>query len=328
MNRILSAAFCTALILTTTACDPLGIVSGGDGNFKRVSALWPDVPAMDGLGQPIEAELPSSLKLFMRTGLNLMMRGLGEGSPEWDWLSFTTTKTPADVQNFYTTARMSPAPYGWASDQSGCASGASGSLFCAFTKEQASKQIGLLIMAAQDEKTKQTSVFFLRGESAATPAPSKQTTSTNAQRGSPMTQTAVPYQLDQRLMPSGLDLDQLLPKQVGPYTRASVEGAPIKVDGNSVYAHYRSGATEIFVEFAVASSAANAQSILETAAGETFGAFPTDPRVGVIGREPSYLKVTDADGAFFAWTRGGYYFSAHAKSGQTALDAFMQAFPY
>jgi hypothetical protein len=35
-----------------------------------------------------------------------------------------------------------------------------------------------------------------------------------------------------------------------------------------------------------------------------------------------------ADGAFFAWTRGGYYFSAHAKGGTAALEAFMQAFPY
>ena len=143
-----------------------------------------------------------------------------------------------------------------------------------------------------------------------------------------MTTASVPYRIDQRPMPSGLDLDQLLPKQVGPYMRASVEGVPLKVDGNSIYAHYRSGATEIFVEFAVTSSAANAQSILETAAGETMSQFPTDPRVGVIGKEPSYFKVTDANGAFFAWTRGGYYFSAHAKNGQAALDAFMQAFPY
>ncbi len=129
-------------------------------------------------------------------------------------------------------------------------------------------------------------------------------------------------------MPSGLSLDQLLPRQVGPYMRQSVQPTAIKIDGNSVYAHYRSGNATIFVEFAVTSSAANAQSKLETAAGKTTPQFPTDPRVGVLGQEPSYLKVINANSAFFAWTRGGYYFSASAQSGEAALDAFMQAFPY
>lgn len=151
-----------------------------------------------------------------------------------------------------------------------------------------------------------------------------------------MPNTAVPFNIDQRPMPTGLNLDQLLPKQVGPYTRVllekseqrGVQPTSIQVDGNSVYATYRAGANEIFVEFAVSSSAADSQSILETAAGETTSGFPTDPRFGSLGAEPSYLKVNDESGAFFAWTRGGYYFSASAKNGEAALDAFMQAFPY
>lgn len=145
-----------------------------------------------------------------------------------------------------------------------------------------------------------------------------------------------PYGIEKRPMPSGLDTDRLLPKQVGPYTRASVElssnqgvqATSVEIDGNSLYAHYRSGGTEIFVEFAVTGSAKNAQAILDTAASETTGKFPTDPRFGSIGTEPSYLKVNDESGAFFAWTRGGYYYSASAKSGESDLDAFMQAFPY
>ncbi len=145
-----------------------------------------------------------------------------------------------------------------------------------------------------------------------------------------------PYGIEKRPMPSGLDLEQLLPKQVGPYTRASVERASnqgtqatsVDVDGDSIYARYRSGTKEIFVEFAVASSASNAQSTLAVAAGDAVGGvFPTDPRFGSMGTEPSYLKVVNSDGAFIAWTRGGYYFSASTKS-EGDLDAFMQAFPY
>lgn len=152
----------------------------------------------------------------------------------------------------------------------------------------------------------------------------------------PISGSNIPYGLEKRAMPTGLNLDQLLPKQVGSYTRVQLEKseqrgtAPtsLEVDGNSVYATYRAGNDEIFVEFAVSSSPGNARSILETAAGETASAFPTDPRSGSLGTEPGYLRVVDENGAFFAWTRGGYYYSASAKSGEPALDAFMQAFPY
>jgi hypothetical protein len=345
MKRILFLLALVALIVTFNACgavNQLNPLTGND-NFKKAGALWNDVPAMDGLGSPIDAELPASIKLFMRTGVNLMMKGMGEGAPEWDWLMFTTTKTSDDIADFYTIARMAAPPYNWANDASGCMSGqqviAQGGVFCAFTKQQGDKQIGLLIITAQDDKTKQTSVFFLRGESAATPIAQNAPTASANQKSSKgaitMLNGTAPYGIEKRPMPNGLNLDQLLPKQVGPYTRASVErasnqGVPatsVDVDGDSIYARYRSGGKEIFVEFAVASSASDAQSTLDVAATEVTNEFPTDPRFGSIGTEPSYLKVIDENGAFIAWTRGGYYFSASAKS-EADLDAFMQAFPY
>lgn len=245
----------------------------------------------------------------------------------------------------YTTTRMASSPYNWASDASGCTSGqqpiAQGGALCVFTKEQGDKDIGLLIIAAPDDKTKQTNIFFLRGESAAT---SVANTAPTVNANPPPTKGAItmlngtaPYGIEKRPMPTGLDLDQLLPKQVGPYTRVMLEKSEqrgvtptgIEIDGNSVYATYRNGANEIFVEFGVNSSAKNAQSVLEVAAGDAAGGvFPTDPHFGSMGTEPSYLLVTNTDGAFLAWTRGGYYFSAAAKNSQAALDAFMNAFPY
>jgi hypothetical protein len=147
---------------------------------------------------------------------------------------------------------------------------------------------------------------------------------------------AAPYGVEKRPMPAGLDLDQLLPKQVGAYTRTLLEESErrgvtpssIQGVGPSVYATYKSGAKEIFVEFAVSSNAETAQETLVTAAGDTTGKFPTDPRLGSIGTEPSYLKVNNKSGAFYAWTRGKYYFSASAKGGAADLQAFMQSFPY
>lgn len=151
----------------------------------------------------------------------------------------------------------------------------------------------------------------------------------------PLNGTA-PYGIEKRLMPVGLNLDELLPKQVGPYTRTLLEKseqrgvtpAAIEIDGTSVYATYMAGPKEVFVELAVGSSAQNAQDTLDVAAGDVTGGFPNDPRSGSIGTEPSYLKANNESGAFYAWTRGNYFFSASAKGGETDLDAFMQSFPY
>ena len=45
-----------------------------------------------------------------------------------------------------------------------------GGVFCAFGKEQNGKETLLAIIGTQDDTTKQTSVFFLRLEQAATSA--------------------------------------------------------------------------------------------------------------------------------------------------------------
>jgi hypothetical protein len=46
------------------------------------------------------------------------------------------------------------------------------------------------------------------------------------------------------------------------------------------------------------------------------------------GTEPSFLKTCSPRlSAFLAWTRGGYYFSAHANDGEALLAAFMASFP-
>ncbi len=145
-----------------------------------------------------------------------------------------------------------------------------------------------------------------------------------------------PYGVEKRPMPAGLELDKVLPKQVGPYTRTSLELSErrgvvptrIDVNGESIYANYTVGSKKVFVEFSVSSSPQTAQAILRTAARDTNGKFPKDPRVGSIDTEPSYLRVNNKSGAFFGWTRGKYYFSASAKGGEEDLDAFVQGFPY
>jgi hypothetical protein len=212
-------------------------------------------------------------------------------------------------------------------------------VLCVFQKIADKKQIGLAIVAGQDEKTKQTTVFYLRLEQDVDNASTDSSPAGSPARKGPITKLngTAPYGIEKRPMPTGTDVDQLLPKQVGRYTRVLLEksqqrgvtATSIDVDGNGVYATYRIGDREVFVEFNIGNSAENAQSSWDVVVGDANeGIYPTDPLFASFGTEPSYLKVVNDNGAFFAWTRGGYFFTAHAKGGEADLDAFMNAFPF
>jgi hypothetical protein len=136
----------------------------------------------------------------------------------------------------------------------------------------------------------------------------------------------LPYHLGQRPGPEGEDLDVLLPPQVGSYIREPVK-TPARIN-RPIYANYRSGAATVFVELGICDDARGAQMALATAKAETDAEFPDVPQVFLKGRGVSCLRTVNRLGAFMAWTRDRYYFSAHAKGGEADLDAFMEAFPY
>ncbi|HSE32970.1 MAG TPA: hypothetical protein VLA93_15465 [Pyrinomonadaceae bacterium] len=343
MKKSVATILFLALLLSAISCRRIISKFTEDKNLKRVGDLWSDVPRMDGMTSS-EAELPVYIHLLMRTALNNLYRLNKEGEDKTpstgDWAVFATPKSADDVKNFYSNERMTSFAKWDPSQKSTCLDGKQygfSGVACFFMKTENKRGIGLMIVAAQDEKNKQTTVFFVRVETDETPNANKPTTSTPQPRGEikPLNHSA-PYEIEKRPMPAGLNLDELLPKQVGPYTRTLLERSdqrgvapsPIEVDGSSVYATYKDGSKEIFIEFAVNSSAANTQATLDTAATETTNQFPTDPRFGSIGTEPSYLKVDNESGVFFAWTRGNYYFSASAKGGEADLDTFMHAFPF
>ena len=344
MSRKLAIIFLLALVFSLASCSRIVNKFIEDKHLTKVNDLWPDVPKMEGLASS-EADLPIYIHVLLRTALNNLYRLNKEGEDKTpskgDWAVFTTPKSADDVKNFYSNERMTSFGKWDASQKSTCLDGKQYSfsgVACVFGKTVNNRGNGLLIVASQDEQKKETTVFFVRVETDETPNANKPTNAASpTPRGEikPISWDA-PYGIEKRPMPSGLNLDELLPKQVGPYTRTLLERsdqrgvAPssIEVDGASVYATYKDGSKEIFVEFAVAGSAVNAQATLDNAATETTDAFPTDPGFGSIGTEPSYVKINNESGAFFAWTRGNYYFSASAKGGQADLDAFVQAFPF
>jgi hypothetical protein len=179
-KRILVASLFVSVALTSVACSTvLNQVTGGSANTAPISQLWSDVPKMDGL-TPSKIDMPVFVKLIMRT----VIGNLGRFSPEdsttgnIDWIAFTTAKTPADVQNYYSAAVMTGT--GWETGKdTQCLSGsdqgfAQVGVICGFVKNQAGKNIALGIIAVPDDQTKLTNVFFLRLEVAATPVPTNQ----------------------------------------------------------------------------------------------------------------------------------------------------------
>lgn len=141
----------------------------------KVAELWPDVPRMDGMAQSQQVDLPLGLKVVARKFLDTMMRGVNNGAEagQWDWTAFTLSgKTPADVQAFYTPELMET--NGW-KQEGGCMTMSAGAdsepTFCAFQKQEGDKTTGLLIIAANDEQHKATSLFFIRQESQGASSP-------------------------------------------------------------------------------------------------------------------------------------------------------------
>jgi hypothetical protein len=151
--------------------------------------------------------------------------------------------------------------------------------------------------------------------------------SASAQRGDAAN---APYQLAQRPMPKGTDLEVLLPRTVGTFTRAPLPpGTKTPVD-EDLNVDYSSGTEKVNVGFSIPGNPNDAHEAIRIAREETIATLKKAGKgkelqqaQESIGTPTSYYKVQD----FIAWSRGGYFFYAKANSA-AALDAFMRAFPF
>ena len=158
LSRGLVALLAFTMVLTLGCGMAGGLVesmTGGGGGGNR--ELWSDVPKMDGLNRADEG-----LPLTARLAIQAIFPG------DIDYLAFSTSQTPADVQAFYTVDSMNSA--GWEGDEMGCVgegsaemAGATGvGAVCFFTKQEGDKSWALAIVAAPHEGSTNTDVFFAR----------------------------------------------------------------------------------------------------------------------------------------------------------------------
>ena len=153
--RPLAKALTVLLVLTmflTMGCGMVSSLFGGGGGGAR--QMWSDVPTMDGLKSE-SMDLP----LAARLAIQAVFQGA------IDYASFTTDKTPADVQAFYSAEKMKEA--GWDAGDMGCigdaqGGAATGGAVCFFTKDTNGKKEALAIIVAADESSKKTQIFFAR----------------------------------------------------------------------------------------------------------------------------------------------------------------------
>jgi len=175
MKRLLRYTGLFALVLAMLACALPG-VPGVGAQPTTIAALWPVVPQMDGTTKT-DVQVPAVVSILMGV-VGKQVLGSGQDA---QWVDFTsTTKTPADVQAFYTADLMSQ--NGWSvTDQSqgACITGADQNVpqvgvFCIFSKDASGKTDGLMIVAVQDDKTKVTNIFYIRAQVVLpTPTPTK-----------------------------------------------------------------------------------------------------------------------------------------------------------
>ncbi len=139
-------------LVFTSACGMVNTLLGGR-SAGTVRELWDDVPRMDGL-KKVDMEMPLAA--------TLALRAVSQG--RMNFIAFTTAASAQEVQDFYTVERMNSA--GWnSSETAGCvgdAETAEAGAFCFFGKESGNKSEVLAIVAARDEDTGGTAVFFAR----------------------------------------------------------------------------------------------------------------------------------------------------------------------
>ena len=179
MKNVAKAAGFGILILAVLSCGLAGKLAekGLDKglNSQRASALWTDVPKMDGLDDSPTEDLPITIKLVLHTFVNLVLNSDKNEKKHvsTDWIFYNYKGGETDIKNFYTAAKMKSSgnwdlPQGM---ESPCADGKDKGMpgeVCLYQKTENGKQMGLIILALPNQDPKvPVFVYFIRAETEA-----------------------------------------------------------------------------------------------------------------------------------------------------------------
>jgi hypothetical protein len=139
----------------------------------------------------------------------------------------------------------------------------------------------------------------------------------------------VPYEVHERPMPSGHNLDILLPVDVGPFRRETF-GEPDRLENGPIEVEYQSDRGRIFVTLVICPDSDRAGEAVAVSEAEATTGGARSGNLLSLNTEPSFCRHATPRGAFMAWARHNYYFSAsvHGGNSEELLDRFMKAFPF
>jgi hypothetical protein len=127
-------------------------LTGGE-KAGTVDSLWSDVPPFAGA---------TKADLAIPLGARLVLRAAMQG--KINFIAFTTPRSAQEVKDFYTADLMKSA--GWTSNDKGCIGDTEDQkkqgAVCLFQRQDGQKKEGLAIIVAEDQKTKQTNIFYAR----------------------------------------------------------------------------------------------------------------------------------------------------------------------
>jgi hypothetical protein len=134
----------------------------------------------------------------------------------------------------------------------------------------------------------------------------------------------VPYGINKRPMPSGTDLEVLVPRTVGRFTRPALPAGSKPPTDEDLNVGYGDGPDSVSFGFSMPETVADAHEAVKTTRDEAIASkLDVSKAQYSVGSDPSFFKLP----AFMSWSRGRYFSYAQASS-SAALDRFMRAFPY
>lgn len=157
-TKLTLAVVCILALLALAAC-------GGGGGGSSSKSIWPDVPVPPD-AKNSDIRLPLPMRLLIQTAVRASSRGSDVDVDKFDFVGYTTSQSPQQVAEFYSSERMSAAGWNVAEGMNCQAAtsdgGGAGGGFCMFAKEGDSQQSLLIIATGRDDNDRNTNIFFVR----------------------------------------------------------------------------------------------------------------------------------------------------------------------
>jgi hypothetical protein len=134
----------------------------------------------------------------------------------------------------------------------------------------------------------------------------------------------VPFNRDKQPLPEGSNWNSMVPAKLGAFERIAYQLPEPNNDGS---AYYKKGKQIVYVSFIKLKDENEIDEYMKVAKGDLLRST-AEIRKSEFSGSTRYVYYRQKDKAFFAWTRGNYYFDVMVEGDVSLLDEFMSSFPH